>query len=90
MADQDPGERIVIKHPDIEVTSVVTRRQLDAVWAEKGFQEVKGADPANPSPAPDALPVGQEPASESEVESTEDDEATVEESPKRRRRNLNG
>lgn len=87
-ATQDPNERIVVAHPDIEPTSVMTRKQLNEVWAEKGFKEVKGADPANPSPAADALPPGQEPVSQSE--SDDDDETPVEEAPKRRRRNLNG
>ena len=80
-ADQNPNERIVVAHPDIEPTSVMTRRQLNEVWAEKGFTEVKGADPANPSPAADALPLEAEPVSTSE------DETAAEESPKRRRRN---
>lgn len=52
----DPQERIVIRHPDIEADSIVTRQQLEQVWAEQGFEEVKGADPDNPSPSPDALP----------------------------------
>lgn len=87
-AELDPNERIVVAHPDIVPTSVVTRKQLEVVWAEKGFKEVKGADPDNPSPAADALPQGQEPVSTSESE--DEDETPAEEAPKRRRRNLNG
>lgn len=63
MADSDPDERIVIEHPDIKDRSVVTRRQLTDVWTEKGFKEVKGADPTNPSPAADTMPAPVEPKS---------------------------
>lgn len=53
---EDPNERIVIEHPQIQGRPVVTRRQLKDVWSEKGFAEVKGADPDNPFIADDAQP----------------------------------
>lgn len=56
MPDADPNERIVIEHPEIEGRPVVTRRQLDQVWSEKGFVEVKGADADQPFIADDAQP----------------------------------
>lgn len=51
-----PAERIVIEHPDIAGRSVVTRRQLEVVWSDKGFREVQGADPDQPFIADDAQP----------------------------------
>lgn len=56
MADANPDQRVVIEHPDIEGRHVVTRRQLERVWSEKGFTEVQGADPHNPFIADDAQP----------------------------------
>lgn len=77
-AKRNSDERIVAEHPKLAGQRVVmTRKQLSEVYAEKGFTEVKGMDPSNPSPQPDALPP--EPVSQ-----------PAEESPKPRRRNLNG
>ncbi|MGI8426218.1 MAG: hypothetical protein ACR2M4_06400 [Actinomycetota bacterium] len=47
---EDLDERIVIRHTDGKSNGVATRRQLNELWAGKGFKEVKGADPGNPNP----------------------------------------
>lgn len=51
MSDQerrvDPlDETIVIEHPQIKAQGTATRRQLQDVWKDKGWKEVKNADPA--------------------------------------------
>lgn len=42
---KDPAELVVIEHPDVKATAVRTRKQLERL-KEKGWREVRGADPA--------------------------------------------